>query len=81
MRNIEKMLQYTHNEWDDTCVYTATDIAEVLCCNPRLARYYLMEMVKLGELRQIKIHGKTYYVKYYQVEQFKKFRNIGLTIK
>ena len=75
------MLQFVHNEWNDQYVYVAGDIATVLCCNPRLARYYLMEMVKHGELTQVKIHGKTYYVKYYQSEQFKKFKPIGLSIK
>jgi len=81
MKNIEKMRQFVLNQWDDRYAYTSSDIAEVLCCTVRLARYYLMELVKEGELSQIKYHGKTYYVKYYQAGLFKKYKPIGLTIK
>jgi len=81
MKSAEKILQFVHNEWDDRYAYKSTDIAEILGCNPRLARYYLMSMVKVGELAQIKVYGKTYYVRYYQAYMFKKYRPLGLTIK
>jgi hypothetical protein len=81
MRNIEKIKQFVETQWDPAYAYTSSDIADVLDCNVRLARYYLMEMVEHGLLRQIKYRGKTWYILYDQVEMFRQFKNIGLTIK
>lgn len=81
MKNIEKIRLFVERDWQPQYAYESRDIAEILECNIRLARYYLMEMVRMGHLKQIKYRGKTWYVLYDQAEMFKPFRNIGLTIK
>jgi hypothetical protein len=81
MKNIEKIRLFIEKDWDPTQAYESKDVSEILECNIRLARYYLMEMVRYGLLRQIKYRGKTWYIRYNQVEPFMQFRQIGVTIK
>lgn len=81
MKNIEKIQLFVEQDWNPTQAYESSDLTDVLECNIRLARYYLMEMVRLGLLRQIKYRGRTWYVRYDQAEMFNQFKAIGLTIK
>jgi len=73
--------QFIKNEWDKDYAYTASDISQVLGCNIRLSRYYLMEMVKCGVLHQIKHRGRTWYVLYDQAKLFAKYKQIGVHIR
>lgn len=67
-------------EWNNDYAYESRDIADLLQCDSRIARYYLMSMVRIGKICQIKYRGRTYYVKPDRVEMFKQFKNIGLKI-
>lgn len=78
MKNTTRL--FVLNEWDDEFAYTAQDLSLILGCNSRLARYYLMEMVREGHLSQLKYRGKTYYIKSYQSDGFRIFKYIGLRI-
>lgn len=80
MQNKERLRKYVDEEWNDDCAYTSHDIADLLQCDSRVARYYLMCMVKIGKLCQIKYRSRTYYVKPDKAEIFDQFKNIGLRI-
>jgi hypothetical protein len=81
MQNKERVRKFVEDEWDDKYAYTSRDIADLLGCDTRIARYYLICIVDRGDLCQIKYRGRTYYIKPHQVEMFKQFRNIGLKIR
>jgi hypothetical protein len=76
----KKICKFIEEEWDDTFAYTPSDIAEILDCDPRLARYYLLKMIERGILCQLKYRRRTYYIKPEQSKQFERFGSIGLTI-
>lgn len=80
MQYTERICKFIDEEWNDEFAYTPSDIADVLSCDPRLARYYLIKMVEQGKLCQLKYRRRTYYIKPEQSEQFERFEFIGLTI-
>ena len=78
MRSIDLLERFIDEEWNDEFAYVANDIAIILECNPRVARYYLIQMVKKGKIMRIKYRGRTYYIKPYQADWFDEFKEIGL---
>lgn len=81
MGNKELLLEYIESGWDEACAYTTRDIADLLGCDTRNSRYYLICMVDLGHLGQIKYWGKTWYVKRHQIEMFKQFEEFGVRVR
>lgn len=73
MTNKEVLLTFINESWDEVYAYTTRDIADLLSCDTRNARYYLLCMIDEGHIGQIKYWGKTWYVKRHQLDQFRQF--------
>jgi hypothetical protein len=78
MDKLDRLRHFIENDWNDKYAYMTRDIADLLCCDTRIARYYLLKMIDEGHIAQLKYWGKTWYVKAYQIEQFEKFNFIRI---
>lgn len=80
MKRLERIRKFVIEEWNREYAYETSDIAILLSCNNKTARYYLMKMVQEGLLHKIKYHGHTWYILKEQVNDFLDYKCIGLSI-
>jgi hypothetical protein len=69
----KRLVKFVESEWNRDYAYTARDIATLMECDTRSARYFLLKLVDDGRLGQIKCWGKIWYVMRDQIYIFRRF--------
>lgn len=72
----EKFVEFVDLQWDVDEAYSIVDFRELFGIDIRLARYYLVKLVDLGELFCIKWNGDVFYLKSYWLGPFEAFSHL-----
>ena len=69
--------QFMEEEWDIDEAYSMADFGELFHIDIRLARYYLVKYVDLGQLFCLKWNYDVYYLKSCWLGPFERFSHLG----